>query len=84
MVLTLIGMLIKVNLLPLANCGNPQDQVNDRVRVLDFMEPALEEGNVTFGCLSGPILSGPHTSMCLRNGIWEPDPREVTCTGTYM
>ena len=77
----MVCMLTEINLLTLANCGNPADQVNDLVRVFDFMEPALEESNVTFDCLLGQILSGPNTSTCMRNGKWEPDPREVICKG---
>ena len=34
----------------IATCGNPQDQVNDVVQVLDFMESAVEESTVTFVC----------------------------------
>ena len=33
-----------------------------------------------FTCPTGSILSGPNSSTCMRNGKWEPDPREVNCT----
>ena len=75
---------IKINLLiSLASCENPQDQVTNPIRVLDFVEPALEGSTVTFDCLLGPILSGPNISMCI-NGTWVPDPAEVNCTGNTI
>ena len=30
--------------------------------------------NVTFYCPPGPVLTGPNSSTCMRNGEWEPDP----------
>ena len=74
-------MLININLLiSLATCENPQDQVGDPIRVLDFIEPALERSTVTFGCSFGTILSRPNISTCI-NGMWVPDPAEAICTG---
>ena len=64
-----------------ATCGNPADQVKDLVRVFGFMEPAVGESNVTFGCPLGLALTGPDSSTCMGNGEWEPDPGKVTCTG---
>ena len=47
-----------------------------------YEDPALEGQNITFTCASNQILIGPNTSTCMENGEWEPDPREVACTGT--
>ena len=41
----------------------------------------LEGANVTFTCPPGQVLIGHNTSMCMGNGEWEPDLREVTCKG---
>ena len=63
-----------------ATCGNPQDQVSNLVRVLDFMEPAVEESTVTFVCPLGQTLNGSNISTCI-NGSWFPDPRNLRCSG---
>ena len=47
---------------------------------LDYVDPALEGQNITFVCPTGQILNGSNSSMCMGNGEWEPDPREVECT----
>ncbi len=41
----------------------------------------LEGANVTFSCPPGQVLVGHNTSICIGNGEWEPDPREVMCKG---
>ena len=46
-----------------------------------YVDPALEGQTVTFTCPSGQILNGSNTSTCMGNGIWEPDPENVECTG---
>ena len=46
-----------------------------------YHDPALEGDNITFTCPTGAILNGPNSSTCMGNGEWEPDPREVNCTG---
>ena len=48
---------------------------------VDYEDPALEGQNITFTCASSLTLSGPNISTCMENGEWEPDPREVECTG---
>ena len=48
--------------------------------VVGYEDPVLEGENITFTCLSGAILNGPNSSICVENGEWEPDPGEVTCT----
>ena len=50
---------------------------------VNYVDPALEGQNITFSCPSGQMLNGSlHSSMCMRNGKWEPDPQEIGCTGT--
>jgi hypothetical protein len=48
---------------------------------LDYVDPALEGQIVIFACPPGQILNGSTSSTCIENGEWEPDPREVECTG---
>ena len=43
------------------------------------MMPVMEGIVVSFSCHFEFILTGPNSSMCMRNGEWEPDPREVDC-----
>ena len=45
-------------------------------------DPALEGTTVSFSCPPELELIGPNASMCMRNGVWDPDPREATCKGT--
>ena len=49
---------------------------------MGYEDPAREGQNISFICPSGRALSGPTSSICMENGEWEPDPREVECTGT--
>ena len=48
---------------------------------VDEWDSYIPGDNVTFYCSPGLILTGPNTSTCMRNGEWEPDPREVKCEG---
>ena len=48
---------------------------------LDYVDPALEGQTITFICPPGQILNGSNQSTCMGNGKWEPDPRDVECTG---
>ena len=64
----------------IGKCDNPLKIIQTGVIIVGYEDPALERENITFSCLSGAILSGPNPSMCMRNGEWEPDPREVVCT----
>ena len=50
--------------------------------VVGYVDPALEGQTTTFTCSTGQILNGFNSSTCMGNGEWEPDPREVECTGT--
>ena len=41
----------------------------------------MEGANVNFTCSPQHVLIGPRSAMCIGNGEWEPDPREVECKG---
>ena len=43
------------------------------------MEPVLEEAVLSFDCPPHYVLVGPNTTVCIGNGEWKPDPREVKC-----
>ena len=45
--------------------------------IVGYEDTALEGENITFTCPTGAILTGPNSSICVENGEWEPDPREV-------
>ena len=47
--------------------------------VLGYMDPVLEGQIITYTCPTGWTLNGSNSSTCMRNGEWEPDPREVEC-----
>ena len=49
--------------------------------VVGYDYPALQGQNITFTCPPDQMHSGSNSSSCMRNGKWEPDPREVDCTG---
>ena len=46
-----------------------------------MVDPATEGTKVNFTCPHGLELIGPNTSTCMENGVWVPDPMEVTCKG---
>ena len=52
--------------------NNPLSDIQDAM-------PVMEGFVVSFSCRSEFTLSGPNSSTCMRNGEWEPDPREVEC-----
>ena len=60
-------------------CGDPMELTN--ALAADYVDPALEGQTITFTCLPHQILNGSNLSTCMGNGEWEPDPREVECTG---
>ena len=64
-----------------AKCYNPGVVIIADLIIDGFEDPALEGENITFTCNNGLILVGPNSSTCMGNGEWEPDPREVNCTG---
>ena len=51
---------------------------------LDYVDPALEGQTITFSCASGQTLNGSNQSICMGNGKWDPDPRDVECTGEWL
>ena len=62
-------------------CGDPMELTN--ALAVDYVDPALGGRTVMFICPRGQILNGSNSSTCMGNGEWEPDPREVACTGKY-
>jgi hypothetical protein len=48
-----------------------------------YVDPALEGQAIMFICPRGQILNGSNSATCMGNGEWEPDPREVECTGKH-
>ena len=64
------------------NCNDPMELTT--ALAVDYVDPALEGQIITFTCPHGQILNGSNTSTCMGNGIWEPDPGEITCTGTSV
>ena len=72
----------------LVNCRNPLSLDNGQnfmrndswiVNVLGYSHPAMEGANINFTCSPNHTLIGPHSAVCMGNGEWEPDPREVEC-----
>ena len=52
-----------------------------RHEFIGYSDPAVEGTSVYFSCHLELVLTGPNISTCVRNGEWEPDPREVECRG---
>ena len=65
-----------------ANCGYPTS-VDDSLKFIGYNAPMLEGSNITFSCLPEYVPIGPNTSICMENGEWEPDPRNVECKGIF-
>ena len=65
-------------------CVDPLGLLTEANRQLvntDYNSPAFEGTNVTFNCNDPQLLlEGPESIMCMQNGKWEPDPRNVGCT----
>ena len=57
------------------------NQIDKSIRIYGSMNPTIEGTSVTFSCPPGLVLTGPNTSMCMRNGEWEPDPQKLKCLG---
>ena len=60
-------------------CSNQMELTN--ALVVGYVDPALEGQNIIFTCPPHQTLNGSNSSTCMGNGEWEPDPREVECTG---
>ena len=65
----------------LAKCGSIRIDRNELLTITGYREPALAGTYVSFGCSPGSILSGPNSSSCTEDGLWDPDPRGVVCQG---
>ena len=68
-------------------CDLPTQSLQDRVMIMDKESdiPIMERQFITYTCPSGFILTGPNvSSVCMRNGEWEPDPGVVNCIGNYL
>ena len=48
------------------------------------MFPVPAGVNITLSCPLGQVLIGSTTVECMENGEWEPDPREVKCSGEQL
>ena len=71
----------------IVKCDNPLKAAifhDKSPQVVDFNDPALEQTTVTFSRPPGMTFSGPNSSICMGNGEWEPDPRDVKCKGTKI
>ena len=62
-----------------ANCHYPTS-VDDSVSIIGYNAPMLEGSNITLSCYFGYAI----TSTCMENGKWEPDPRNLKCTGKLV
>ena len=60
-------------------CNDPMELTN--ALAMGYIDPALEGQIITFTCPLHRTLNGSNSSTCVGNGEWEPDPREVECTG---
>ena len=68
-----------------AVCGSPADQIEETITVIgQNVFPVVAGANVTFSCPPGLVLIGSNIAECMQNGEWEPDPREVKCSGEFM
>jgi hypothetical protein len=54
------------------------------MEAIGYIDPAVEGTTVILSCPPGKTLSGPHASMCMENGEWEPDPRKAECIGIII
>ena len=63
----------------IVNCGSPS--LDGSVLIMGLTNVSLDGDMVTFSCSSGLVLTGPSMSICMGNGEWEPEPREVVCKG---
>ena len=63
----------------LAKCGSI-DRSN-LLTITGYRDPALTGTNVSFSCLPGSIFTGPNSTTCTQEGLWDPDPNQVVCKG---
>ena len=64
-----------------AKCRYPVvADLDEHVKIMGYSDPAVKGSNISFGCSSGLEFT---TATCMRNGEWEPDPRELECNNMY-
>ena len=61
-------------------CDDPLTLIHSDVIVMGYEDLALEGENITFTCPTGTMLTESNMSICVENGEWEPDPRDVECS----
>ena len=54
---------------------------SDLMMITGYRDPALTGTNVSFSCLPGSIFTGPNSSTCTEEGLWDPDPTQAVCKG---
>ena len=64
-----------------ANCGLLSLSAADNISTPSVMHSGLPiEGSMAnLSCPPGMILNGTNTTICTRNGVWEPNPQNVNC-----
>ena len=88
MLLHCLIIIFKYSFVYIVKCIDPLNSdpglsmIGESVIVSNYRNPAFEGAIINFTCDSGLTLVGPNSSVCLSNGLWEPDPREVECRGT--
>ena len=65
----------------LVHCKDLSYKNNQSIEVIGLRNPAIEGTNISFICPPGMILIGQSAAVCMRNGEWEPDPKDVECKG---
>ena len=61
-----------------ANCSDPTVPKNGSVEV---RQNTTEGAQIHFRCNPGFVPAGRTRAVCARNGRWNPDPGDITCTG---
>ena len=65
-------------------CGYPIVE-DEAVTILSHVHtegPWLEGNTISYSCAYGLKIAGMNISTCMDNGLWEPHPSDITCTGT--
>ena len=74
----------------IAACEDISTEISDELQIsastitasaIGHGVPSLEGEWINFTCTSERVLIGPNSTICMGNGEWKPDPREVTCKG---
>ena len=66
---------------PPVNCSDPTPPMNG------FIVPhqnTTEGAEVFFSCNPMFVPTGRMTATCASNGMWTPDPADLTCTCEYL